>query len=957
MAILESVRKATRSDVWSRGVRLVRQGRVVAVSQDADEAVFQVIPPGSSRPCTVHLWPEDPDWSCDCAARLRPCQHIAAAAIMGKHGAEGVGDNPSPIPAAQVATVAYRFSRAERGLHLDRVVVSPDGEAPLEGTLSGRHTGPEMLAFGDPDLEAEKAVAQRFGMVVPRERMPRLLRALAECKDVTIDGTPIAGCSTPVVPHGWVEDHGEGFRLRIVRDPSIVEVFANGAVRCEDGLHAISGGDLSREQRTVLARGVEFSVDEVGQLVAEVLPRLKEKIPVHVRTKRLPKVDASPPRMVLETRRQGETLLIKPVVVYGDPPLAKVSHGSIEILGGIVPIRNERAEQRLIHNLGNKLRMAIGVETRLKGMAAVRFVDRLDQLPIDLIGTGHRHFRRVQAIEPEVQIDGDRLDISMGGANPEEVIHAWMMGEELVSLPDGGWAPLPMDWLAEHGHRLADLLSARDETGKVARYALFDLARLCEALDHPPPPGLEGIRRLIDGFDGIAPADLPEGFTGELRSYQAEGVAWLSFLKQAGMGGVLADDMGLGKTIQALCLISDRTLVVAPRSVLHNWEEEAARFRPDLKVHIYHGPQRKLDETADLTITTYALMRGDAKRMQEIQWSMVILDEAQAIKNPESQVSQAAFGLRADFRITLTGTPVENRLDELWSQMHYVNPGLLGGRRDFDERYSQAISRGDSGAAGRLRERIRPFILRRLKREVAPELPPRTDLVLRCNLSEAERAVYDTVRMATQQKVVAEMGKTNVMVALEALLRLRQASCHSGLVPGQTAEGSAKITLLMDTLDAVVAEGHKALVFSQWTALLDRVEPHLHAAGHPFIRLDGSTRDRRGVVNTFQSDDGPPVMLISLKAGGTGLNLTAADHVFLLDPWWNPAVEDQAADRTHRIGQDKPVLVYRLVAEDTVEERILKLQVKKRAIADAALGEADQAAGITREDLLALLAD
>ena len=201
------------------------------------------------------------------------------------------------------------------------------------------------------------------------------------------------------------------------------------------------------------------------------------------------------------------------------------------------------------------------------------------------------------------------------------------------------------------------------------------------------------------------------------------------------------------------------------------------------------------------------------------------------------------------------------------------------------------------------------------------------------------------------------MGKTNVMVALEALLRLRQAACHSGLVPGQQAETSAKIILLMDTLDAVVAEGHKALVFSQWTSLLDRVEPHMRAAGHDFVRLDGSTRDRAGVVATFQSEDGPPVMLISLKAGGTGLNLTEADHVFLLDPWWNPAVEDQAADRTHRIGQDKPVLVYRLVAEETVEERILALQVKKRAIAQAALGQADQAAGITREDLLALLAD
>ena len=955
MEFLDSVRKAARSDVWSRGVRLVRQGRVVTMSQDEEEVVFQVIPPGSSKPCTVHLWPQDPDWSCDCAARLRPCQHIAAAAIAGKHGAGTAQDSDDAT--TQIAQVAYRFRRVERGLHLDRVVVGPDGDTALTGILSGRHSGPELMSFGDADIEAERAVAQRFDRIIPRERMPRLLRALSECPNVTLDDTPMAASASPVVPHGWVEDHGSGFRLRIVRDPGILEVFANGVVRTETGLHAISGGDLSREQRSVLSRGVEFSVDEVGQLVAEVIPRLEDKIPVHVRTKRLPKVDPSPPRLVLETRRQGETLLIKPAVVYGDPPLAKVTHGEIELLGGTVPIRNERAEQRLIHSLGSKLRMAIGVETRLRGMAAVRFVDRLDQMPVDLLGSGHKHFRRVEAIQPEVEIEGDKLDISMSGAIPDDVIHAWMMGEELVSLPDGGWAPLPMDWLNEHGHRLADLLSARDETGRVARYALFDLARLCEALDHPPPPGLDGIRALIEGFEGIPAAPLPDDFTGDLRTYQSEGVAWLNFLRDAGMGGVLADDMGLGKTIQALAVVKGRTLVVAPRSVLHNWEAEAKRFRPDLKVHIYHGPHRKLDEDADLTITTYALMRGDTKRMQNIVWDMVILDEAQAIKNPESQVSQAAFGIRADFRITLTGTPVENRLDELWSQMHFVNPGLLGGRRDFDERYTQAIGRGDGGAASHLRERIRPFVLRRLKREVAPELPPRTDLVLRCNLNEAERAVYDTVRMATQQKVVQEMGKTNVMAALEALLRLRQAACHSGLVPGQSADGSSKISLLMDTLDTVVSQGHKALVFSQWTALLDRVEPHLKEAGHPFIRLDGSTRDRAGVVNTFQSDDGPPVMLISLKAGGTGLNLTAADHVFLLDPWWNPAVEDQAADRTHRIGQDKPVLVYRLVAEETVEERILKLQEKKRAIAEAALGQADQAAGITREDLLALLAD
>jgi len=252
--------------------------------------------------------------------------------------------------------------------------------------------------------------------------------------------------------------------------------------------------------------------------------------------------------------------------------------------------------------------------------------------------------------------------------------------------------------------------------------------------------------------------------------------------------------------------------------------------------------------------------------------------------------------------------------------------------------------------------KIRPFVLRRMKRDVAPELPPRTDSVLHVELDEAERAVYDAVRAATKREVAERLGHgDSVLAALEALLRLRQASCHSGLVPGQEAERSSKVERLLEALEDVVADGHKALVFSQWTGFLDRVEPHLRAAGIAFTRLDGQTRDRGEVVAEFQGPDGPPVMLVSLKAGGTGLNLTAADHVFLLDPWWNPAVEDQAADRAHRIGQDRPVMVYRMVAKDTVEERILALQEKKRALSDAALGDADQAVALTRDELLALL--
>jgi len=452
----------------------------------------------------------------------------------------------------------------------------------------------------------------------------------------------------------------------------------------------------------------------------------------------------------------------------------------------------------------------------------------------------------------------------------------------------------------------------------------------------------------VEGFESIPDAPEPADLTAELRPYQRQGMSWLAFLRDAGLGAVLADDMGLGKTLQTLCALRGRTLVVCPRSVVHNWADEIRRFRPALRSAIYHGPKRALDPAADVTLTTYAILRLDAELLAKTMWDTVVLDEAQAIKNPDSQVARAAYELR--------GTPVENRLDELWSQLHFTNRGLLGGRGAFDERYAKPISLGTPGAAERLRKKIRPFVLRRLKKEVAPELPPRVEAVLYCELEEHERSVYDAVRAATQKEIVSRLAQgASVLLALEALLRLRQASCHPSLVPGQFADTSAKVERLVEALEDAAADGHKALVFSQWTSLLDLVEPHLERAGIRFIRLDGSTRDRGAVVAEFQGDSGPPVMLISLKAGGTGLNLTAADHVFLMDPWWNPAVEDQAADRAHRIGQDKPVMVYRLVAKDTVEEGILLLQERKRAIANAALGEAGQAAAITREDLLALL--
>jgi SNF2 family DNA or RNA helicase len=538
----------------------------------------------------------------------------------------------------------------------------------------------------------------------------------------------------------------------------------------------------------------------------------------------------------------------------------------------------------------------------------------------------------------------------------ESVVRAWQAGDAWVPLVGGGLAPLPADWLARFGDRVADLLAARREDGELPTCVLPDLGSLCEDLDQPPPPALDRLAPLLEDGGDIPESPLPEDLTVPLRSYQRRGVDWLRFLGDAGLGALLADDMGLGKTLQALCAVRGRALVIAPTSVLSNWADEAARFRPSLRVETYHGPGRALDPSADLTLTSYAILRLDAEPLARVEWDTVVLDEAQAIKNPQSQSARAARGLRARTRIALTGTPVENHLEELWSQIHFLNPGLLGGRRDFAERVARPIAAGDREAADRLRRRLRPFLLRRLKRDVASELPPRTEVVLRCVLDDEERRLYEGIHAATRRDVVAKLSAGgNVLEALEALLRLRQAACHAALVPGQTADTSSKIELLLERLEQAAEDGHRALVFSQWTGLLDLVEPHLRERHIAFTRLDGSTRDRGAVVAAFQAEDGPPVMLVSLRAGGTGLNLTSADHIFLLDPWWNPAVEDQAADRAHRIGQTRPVMVHRLVARDTVEERILALQDRKRELARAAVEETDPAKRLSRDELIALL--
>jgi superfamily II DNA or RNA helicase len=563
-------------------------------------------------------------------------------------------------------------------------------------------------------------------------------------------------------------------------------------------------------------------------------------------------------------------------------------------------------------------------------------------------------------LEASVDFEGERVPLP-------RLLQALRRGESTVVLGDGSLGMLPEEWL----RRQAPLARLGEIEGELVRFKRSQAGLLDALLSSQPEvetdASFEKARGALRVFEGIRPLAAPRGFVGRLRAYQELGLGWMAFLREFGFGGCLADDMGLGKTVQVLALLEARrgevekpSLVVVPRSLVFNWMEEAARFAPRLRVLDHTGLERERDAGGfrgnDVVLTTYGTLRRDAALMKDVTFDYVILDEAQAIKNKSTESAKAARLLQADHRLALSGTPIENHLGELQSLFEFLNPGLLGrsalarGGGELDEEGRAALARG-----------IAPFILRRTKGQVAKDLPPKTEQTLWCDLDPEQKALCDELRdhyrKALLDRVESQGLARSKIQVLEALLRMRQAACHPGLVDPRQAQGpSAKLDALVPRLVEIVDEGHKALVFSQFTSFLALLKPRLVAAGLVHEYLDGKTRDRAARVKRFETDEGCGVFLISLKAGGLGLNLTAAEYVFLLDPWWNPAVEAQAVDRAHRIGQARPVFAYRLVARGTVEEKVLALQEKKRALADAIV-RADEGVlrGLRREDLELLL--
>lgn len=597
-------------------------------------------------------------------------------------------------------------------------------------------------------------------------------------------------------------------------------------------------------------------------------------------------------------------------------------------------------------------------------------------VPDDLVGT-HVRNKPVQMFA-KVSSGVDWLNVKVSyesegvGVDRDELMRCLADGQKYVRLSDNSYAPFDTARVQAMIDREVELLAAAGKNGKLP---LSQAGRIQELLEHTDTGNVttstKALFKKLAGIENIKQFKKPRGLKATLRPYQEQGLSWLRFVHDLGSGGVLADDMGLGKTLQTIALLLSlknetkgmRALIVAPTSVVSNWVREIERFSPNLTTALWHGAGRREQmkelESANIIITSYALLRRDIDLLKKLKLDYAILDEAQNIKNPLSATAAAAKDLGAQRRLALTGTPIENRLSEIWSIFEFVSPGLLGPLNKFEERFARPIDQGDSKQASRLRAVIHPFILRRTKMEVVKDLPPKIESDKLIDMAPDQKAIYTQVLREVRAQVMGEVERVGVAKSqlhiLAALTKLRQAACDPrllGLPREFTHEDSGKLMALRELVEECESGGHKVLIFSQFVSMLKLMAKSLDEDKITYEYLDGSTTDRPERIERFQTDPTVACFLISLKAGGSGLNLTAADTVIHFDPWWNPAVEDQASDRAHRIGQKKVVTVYRLVAAGTIEEKILQLKAKKKELVASVLSE-DMGGSkkLTRDDL------
>ncbi|MEQ1852277.1 MAG: SNF2-related protein [Chthoniobacteraceae bacterium] len=946
------------------------------------------------------------------------CAHslaVGVAVIRGLKKAEPAAAAKISVPvAASSAAVDPNFSAdADAAEALLHVILPPNFSAAWEKNsvmlVCEIETGGNRKPFGalDPtkrfrvseaDLRIVTQLRELAGGKLPamamlsREQFAELLDTLTGHPRVTI------GRTDPVKIEGQGSRDtlrierldGGGLRVSHVPVDGTLVLARNAAWRFAGARFTPVAPGLPAAYFAVLERPVSIPADAADAFIERELPALANFFEIEGDVAPAAPAELPVPRFAARFEGSLNFLAARIEAIYGERRV------TLDATGAALAkfARNRAAEQTALERLrasgfsgpDGKGELTLKGEQRILAFFAAA-LPRLEREWSVEVGERFQHVtREVERIEPRLEIrsSGEQwfeLSYELATEGGErfsgaDIARLLQGGQSHVRRKNGKLAVFDPGLLDEFGQLLRDSDPQQRQAG-VYRLDRRQAGAL-DAFTTDNALPVTGETRWRDwagasrGPEKLTPIPLGS-LDSVLRDYQKHGVYWLHFLAQNGFGGILADEMGLGKTLQALAFLRTLAghgpaLVVCPSSLIFNWRAEAAKWTPELRVLALDGPRRAevfhQIGKSDLVITSYPLLRRDVEAYREQEFSAVILDEAQHIKNPDSQNAQSAATLRARHRFVLTGTPVENSVHDIWSLMNFLMPGYLGTRTDFRERYENAIQSQSPGPEQmRLTRRIRPFLLRRTKQVVAKEIPYKLEQIAYCELTESQRLVYSKLLEGTRRQLSEMAGeqdqKTARMVMLTALLRLRQAACDVRLLglenPPGAAEASGKLDLLQELLSEAVDGGHRVLVFSQFVTMLGHIRDRLDGMGVDYCYLDGQTRDRAAQVGKFQGGD-IPVFLISLKAGGTGLNLTGADTVIHFDPWWNPAVEAQATDRAHRIGQKRVVTSYKLIAKDTVEEKILNLQAKKRAVIAATLeSEEPLMEGLTAEEIQGLL--
>lgn len=950
--------------MWSNAVAMAR--RKIFFAEKIEDSGYKVQLRDQSEGLnpTVELFVEDEDWTCTCGG-ADPCVHVAASAIsIKRHLDAGEG---LPGTEKEVAQIVYEWYEIDDDLHLRRKLSYEGREEVLHVSLFTLASGKMAELNVIPtqlDLKVEKCIddLDNYPNLKSRQTLLREMSQI-EVEKVFYQGKPIKSDASPMGLIAEVSDDGQELTLHLRQSPEVVCFYKNGWARTEEDIHPLLIPDLGNEFRSYINKPQVFRGESRVDVLTRVLPEL-ENLRITVLRQNESRTTSSslvamPLSVVLVTERQDdESVTVVPRLAYGKPPVAIIKNAMAHLIDSqeqSYPKRFLDKERQTVDEAWQKSQLRVDEKITLNGLKDMDQAVKLRSLGLREVGEALSQFKVMGTLDPELAFKEEgELEVQFTFAGrrikAEDVLSAYAKGEKFVKESSGSWLQIPVAWCDEYANSVLDILEGQKDNSHVSVVDSLKKVDLANKLGLESPEPIKVDQERVSR--ALAIKQVKPRVKAKLRSYQETGILFLERLKEAGLGALLADDMGLGKTLQALSVLEPQSLVVVPTSLISNWQEEARKFRPDLEVSLYHGPKREL-MLQTVVITTYGILRSDIDVLSKSTWNVVVLDESQNIKNPQSQTAIAACKVPSKFKLALSGTPIENRLEELWSQFHFILPGYLSSLTRFKK-----LTRNMKFLEN-LKQQVSPFLLRRLKEDVAKDLPPREEFVQFVDFSEEEKKTYSSYLNAGRKEVVEKLDSgASVMDVLPLITKLRQISCEPRLCGIETDQLSSKTQVIVDRARDIHQSDHKVLIFSQWTQYLDIIGAQLQTDEVPYFRIDGSTKasDRQQMVQKFQSDEGTRVFLLSLKAGGVGLNITAADYVLIADPWWNPAVEKQAQDRAHRIGQTRTVFVNKLITKNSIEEGILKLQKRKAKLSDELIEvqELSEAGTLTAEDILGL---